>query len=77
VRVLTFDDLRAVNAERCARWHPGFPALLFSLIVLAVAVGEASARLKRWTTPPDPERQALDELERIWRLPAFRDRRVP
>lgn len=55
----------------------GLSALLFALIVLAVAVGEASARLKRWTTPPDPERQALDELERIWRLPAFRDRRVP
>lgn len=22
---LTFDELRAVNAQRCARWHPGFP----------------------------------------------------
>jgi hypothetical protein len=55
----------------------GLSALLFSVIVLAVAVGEASARLKRWTTPPDPERECRDALERIWRLPAFRDRRVP
>lgn len=22
---LTFDELRAVNVERCNRWHPGFP----------------------------------------------------
>jgi hypothetical protein len=46
--------------------------LSFGVTCLWVAmVGRVSGLscLRRWTEPPDPEVEALDALEEIWRMP--------